>query len=186
MHRARTYSGGNRHAKRGQYDQQRHQSAGKLARLFVHRSFCLERHVKRPVDYNSDKRKKRHATGVAVEDAGVGASPEVRPSIGRRYTDSNPSWRLLILSISLARAIPDGRDACFQCRALGSDSSQVGILTTGVNMATPSRFGHQVQTKEICAIHSRKTQMRFLKQFGTPDALTAVTYRMTRLVMRIR
>src|SRR6266851_5851463 len=30
-------------------------------------------------------------------------------------------------------------------------------------MATPSRFGHQVQTKEICAIHSRKTQMRFLK-----------------------
>jgi len=64
---------------RGQHDQQRLQSAGKRARLFVHRSFCLERHVERSVDHKGDKRKNRRATGVPVEDAGVGASPEVRP-----------------------------------------------------------------------------------------------------------
>src|SRR5205807_1697753 len=36
-------------------------------------------HIKRPVDYKSDQGKNRNTTGVPVEDAGVGANPEVRP-----------------------------------------------------------------------------------------------------------
>jgi len=31
-------------------------------------------------------------------------------------------------------------------------------LTTGVNMLTPSYFGHHVQPKEICATHSQKRE----------------------------
>lgn len=79
MRGARTHDSGHGHAQGGQYDQQRLQSAGKLARLFVHRSFCLERQVKRSVDHKSDKRKNRRPTGGPVEDVGVGTSPEVRP-----------------------------------------------------------------------------------------------------------